>query len=379
MPKKTQILKSSWKTLSELTRREFKYLLFKPRNLLLFLTYGCTSRCKICTAWRRERHPGELSLDEYKELIDQIAPLGIEHVELLGGEPLLRPEVLFGLIEHITGYGIQKDLVTNCSLMDQATAEKIACSGLDKIAMSIDGVGDVHDRVRGVPGFFDKAVKGVKYIIESRGKKKKPILVCNCTISKWNVHDFDEVLDFACNSGFDEAHFEYVGEFPPHSLEKSKIDELIPTPTYVWQESSVLVNTKEAEILKCKIEDIKRKAKKMDNLYVSTKNIDSLSIDDLTRGIFPHKRCYVCRSLVTVDPYGNIVPCPFFNNYFLGNIKDEKFSALWNNSRHRRFVHLQANGELDMCRYCILSVERNPTFWESIAKAYRSFGDRYGE
>jgi MoaA/NifB/PqqE/SkfB family radical SAM enzyme len=242
----------------------------------------------------------------------------------------------------------------------------------------VDGVGENHDKVRGVPGFFNKVKTGVDYLVKVRENKRCPVLVCNCTISKWNVHNFDEVLDFAYNSGFDEVHFEYAGEFPPESLDKSKIDGLIPTPYYIWQDTSVLVNKEEATILKEKMEQIKEKAKKLDNFYVSTKNIDALNIEDLSSGIFPHKRCYVCRYLISIDPYGNIMPCPFFNNYFLGNIKNEKFSSIWKNAKHRKFIQLQSQGKLDMCRYCILSVERNPTFIEAVVKAYKLFRSRYG-
>ncbi|MDP3024012.1 MAG: radical SAM protein [candidate division Zixibacteria bacterium] len=381
MPKRWGLaqIKSGWETLSRLAKREINYYRTRPTNLVAFLTYGCTSHCRTCTIWNKGRLPGELSLKEWKNLVDQIAPLNIVNVELFGGEALLRPEVLFDLIEHISSYGIQKDVVTNCSLIDQATAEKLVESSLDKIYISVDGVGANHDRVRGVPGFFDKVKSGVEYLVKSRGSKKTPILICNCTISKWNVHSFDEVFDFAYGSGFDEVHFEYAGEFPPGSLEKSKIDGLIPSPHYVWQDSSILVSSEEAEILKQKIKQIKEKAKKIDKFHVSAKNIDVLDIKSLKNGIFPHKRCYVCRYLISIDPYGNVMGCPFFSNYFLGNIKTEKFSSIWNNAKHRKFIRMQAQGKLEMCRYCIISVERNPTFWESIAKAYMSFRSRYGE
>jgi len=371
-------IKSGLNTLKQLTKREIKYHLVKPTNLLLFLTYGCTSRCKTCTIWRKGRLPGELSLDQWKRFIDEVVPLGMINVELLGGEALLRPDVLFGLTEHITLYGIEKDVVTNGSLIDEDMADRLSQSSLDKIYVSVDGVGANHDRVRGVPGLFDKVKSGVEYIMKARGNKECPTLVCNCTVSKWNVHNFDEVFDFAYNSGFDQVHFEYAGEFPPHSLEKSKIDGLIPNPNYVWQDSSILVKEEEAKILKQKIENIRERARKLDNFYVATKNIDSLSIKDLTDGIFPHKKCYVCRYLISIDPYGNVMVCPFFGNYFTGNITTEKFSSIWNNARHQKFIRLQGQGKLEMCRYCILSVERNYTFWQNAIRTYRAFKNRHG-
>ncbi len=108
-------------------------------------------------------------------------------------------------------------------------------------------------------------------------------------------------------------------------------------------------------------------------ISLETKNIDVLTIDQMVDGWIDVRRCYIARTLVSIDPYGNVMCCPFFHTYRLGNILDRPLSEIWNGPAHRRFLRAQSAGELRICRHCILSVERNPTPWQYLVKRYQGW------
>jgi MoaA/NifB/PqqE/SkfB family radical SAM enzyme len=93
------------------------------------------------------------------------------------------------------------------------------------------------------------------------------------------------------------------------------------------------------------MKDIRENAKSS-KIKISTQHIDALTIDNLTQGTIPNKKCYYCRYTVSIDPYGNVMGCFHFNNFLLGNIKNATFSSIWNNKKHRNFLEFQKEVKL---------------------------------
>lgn len=266
-------------TFRQLIKREADYYLVKPDNILLFLTYRCTSRCTSCTMWKRQINGLELSLAEYKNFFDSIFDFGIKHVEMFGGDALLRKDILLPLIKYVKKTGIPSlDLPTNGNLMDEETAMQLVDSGVDVIYVSLDGVGDLHDKIRGVEGSFERARKGLEYLLKYRNGRGSPKIVVNCTVSKLNFSGIDKIYSLAQSIGADSVAYEYVGEFPLQSIKSSLIDGVNPQPYYIRQNSSLLLDARQAGELKEKIKNLKEK-NKADGIKLTTQNIDILRIE----------------------------------------------------------------------------------------------------
>ena len=109
-----------------------------------------------------------------------------------------------------------------------------------------------------------------------------------------------------------------------------------------------------------------RKLAKSLEILLSTFNIDILTIDNLTKGTIPNKKCYFCRYTIAIDPFGNVMGCFHFNNYIFGNIKKEPLSLIWKNKKHKIFLKSQKNGEIKMCKNCVSGINRNLTFFQNI-------------
>jgi radical SAM protein with 4Fe4S-binding SPASM domain len=366
------VLGTVTRSLYKIMRKEINYLRFKPTHALFFITYRCTCRCKSCTMWQRQgKTEEELSLDEWKKVVDAIAERGLQDIELFGGDALLRMDVLIPLIRYIDAKGIHTNITVNGSLLDKPTAVALVESGLDDFNISVDAIGALHDSLRGVDGLFEKAKQGIAYVVEARGKRVKPEIALNATISAANFDQIDGLIEAARSWGMDTVNLEPYGAIPEESVAESCLDGRKPQPYFLPAEKPMYFTREQAVALKAKLADIKTNPG-YKGIYITSDNIDVLSVDQLVSGIFPNKRCYICRYLIFIDPYGNVLPCSFFDSYILGNIRQENFRKIWANRRHRQFVTKQNAGELPMCRHCVFGVQRNRTLGQALTGLYLS-------
>ena len=129
-----------------------------PMNLTFSVSYKCNSRCKTCNVWRKRVQ--DLSLDEYEHIFRQLGKTPY-WLTFSGGEPFLRPD-LVDIVLASYRYcrpGII-NIPTNGVLIDRIV------SGVERLAhgaprsqivinLSLDGIGEDHNAIRGVPGNYD--------------------------------------------------------------------------------------------------------------------------------------------------------------------------------------------------------------------------------
>lgn len=126
------------------------------------VTRQCNLRCLHCYSQSDSHLPsGELSTEEGLSLIRDLASFGCPVLLLSGGEPLLRPD-LFVLAEKARELGMRVVLSTNGTRIEEGVAKKLHSIGLSYVGISLDGLGEHHDRFRGVKGAFQAAMAGVR-------------------------------------------------------------------------------------------------------------------------------------------------------------------------------------------------------------------------
>jgi MoaA/NifB/PqqE/SkfB family radical SAM enzyme len=340
---------------------------------LLFLTYRCNSHCKTCTFWKRphrEEKQREIDFEQWKIIIDKLAAAGVRATEIFGGNVLLRKDLLIPLLRYLRQKDFLIHLPTNQLGLDDEVAEVIT-SCVDYVYISTDGVGDYQDTIRGLRGSSERAENAISRFRRHRGEGRRPRLICNTTVSKYNVDILEEIVKYALEMQFDEIHFEYAGEISEDDLSHSLIDGLRPTPYFVKQDESILVDPAGARKVKESLRDIVKKYANSE-IDILTVNIDILTEADLYRGTIPHDKCYAERLEVSVDPAGNLIPCAFINNYINGSLVEHDFEEVWNNERRRKFRIRQNSGEIKMCKHCIMGVQRNPGVFTSLKRIYLS-------
>lgn len=184
---------------SAMTRGAYVLPRANPLLATLNLTENCQSRCLMCDYWRQSR-PILIDTERAVSLIGEFASLGIPALRFLGGEPLLRRD-LFAILERVHHLPFRRFILATNGLLLVRLSDKVNRSCITNITVSIDGYGDDHDAVRGVPGGFERITEGLKLM---EGKRIKVValvtshlarsidqLLLLCSMNRWH---FDIVL-----------------------------------------------------------------------------------------------------------------------------------------------------------------------------------------
>jgi len=159
---------------------------------VLHITNLCNLKCKHCYASAGEKLNNELTFDEIRKIVDQLVELKINYITLSGGEPFAR-EDLYEIIKYIRSKDINIMITTNGTLLDYESIKKIKELGVDSLQISIDSnIREVHDKFRGLPGCFDKAVEGIRLCKENGIK-----VSLMSTLSTINRENIDDLIKFA--------------------------------------------------------------------------------------------------------------------------------------------------------------------------------------
>ena len=129
------------------------------------LTHSCQFRCQFCDTWKNKPMPGqELKVSQWLSLLESCKDK-LENIRLnfAGGEPLLKQD-FHQLLRYCHHQGIYTSLATNAGAFTEQKAYEIATSGVDVIGISLDGLKDCHDRLRGVPGSYEKIMEAIGWI-----------------------------------------------------------------------------------------------------------------------------------------------------------------------------------------------------------------------
>jgi MoaA/NifB/PqqE/SkfB family radical SAM enzyme len=127
----------------------------RPLWAQLNITSRCNLDCAYCTEYDNTK--GHVPYAEVARRIDKCHQLGVLHTDLIGGEPLLHPE-LVPLLERIVGHGMTTGLTTNGFLLTRARLDQLIGVGLGRLQISVD-------RARPAPG-TPKSLKTVKSKID---------------------------------------------------------------------------------------------------------------------------------------------------------------------------------------------------------------------
>jgi radical SAM protein len=163
----------------------------RPFIAIWEVTQACDLACVHCRASAQpDRHPMELSTDEGKRLIDQIAALKVPVFVLTGGDPIKRPD-LFELIGHAHSARVRVSLTPSATpLLTREIVVRLKEAGLARLAVSMDGASaNTHDAFRGMTGSFARTLDAVRWANEIG----LPVQI-NTTFSRRNIAEIDAIV-----------------------------------------------------------------------------------------------------------------------------------------------------------------------------------------
>jgi len=278
-----------------------------PTFMIYQMTNNCNSRCMMCNIWKKESK-GEMSAKELKENINKKMFQKLRWINLTGGEPFVRDDILeivrvLNTLPMLEGIAIP----TNGYLTDRIVKNiKEILSFLTKnrflsVTLSIDGFEKTHDKIRGVSGAYKKVTKTLKELKKIKTKYPNFNVGVQPTISKLNL---DEALDF----------YKYMKK------QAGSVGFAVMVTSegyYSNEESSIALSKKD----KVKVAKILRIAAKNDPQY-------AFYYSKLIRLFKTGEREFGCLAgylTFFMDPYGNISPCPVLscnNKYKFGNVTE---------------------------------------------------------
>ena len=154
------------------------------------LTHACNLKCRHCYNSAGKPEPDELTREEGFALLEHLAENGTVGMLLGGGEPLLRKE-FFEWVEFATAHEMKITVNTNGILVTEEVAQKMRDAGIVNVQISIDGLSEVHNMIRGAQGAFERATEAIWNLFEVG----MPVTVIT-TVMRSNVHTMGDLIDW---------------------------------------------------------------------------------------------------------------------------------------------------------------------------------------
>lgn len=136
-----------------------------PVSAVWELTLACDLACQHCGSRAGKRRPQELTTAEALRLVGELASLGTRDVGLIGGEAYLRRDWTT-IIRAIRAVGMDCAIQTGGRNLTEERVIAAAEAGLQGAGLSLDGLADVHDKLRGFAGSFNAAILAMRRLRE---------------------------------------------------------------------------------------------------------------------------------------------------------------------------------------------------------------------
>ncbi len=308
-----------------------------PINLTFSVTNLCQSRCRTCRIWdlyRREpaRYREELTLGEIRRIFRTMGHVTVFNVS--GGEPFLRkdlPEIVAAACEHLTP-GIVH-IPTNAIAVGLAQRRTAAILEILEagspgtqltVKPSMDHVGDRHDRIRGVPGNFEKVMDLFGRLKAMQPRHPSLHVELGTVISRWNAADIGEIADFVTRLGVDSYRNE-IAEERAEMFNRGR--SITPGPAEYRRAVDFFVSRVRANMGKRR--GFQRVTQAFRLVYYDL----AAAVVEQGRQVIP---CYAGISNVHLSAYGEVWPCCTLGDTgSMGNLRDfgYDFRRLWNAPR----------------------------------------------
>ncbi|MFH0963976.1 MAG: radical SAM protein [Planctomycetota bacterium] len=310
-------------------------------------TRSCNLKCRHC--YRDARgcpDPNELSTEEGKALIADVASAGFEVMVFSGGEPLLRADI-YELIAHASRCALRPVVGSNGTLITGDVARRLLDAGAARVGVSLDSAAaPVHDALRGVEGCFDRALEGIL-----RCRDVGLPFQIHTTITAQNYRRIEEIAHKAVELGASAYHVFFM---VPVGRAEKMVDETLRVDQYerLLREIMKLQETLPIEIKPTCAPQFMRIAKEM--------NIPMRFTKGCLAGV-----AYAC-----VLPSGDVHPCPYLPIH-LGNVRTTPLSRIW--KEHPVILRLRREKPQGRCGDC----EFQPICGGCRARAYYYSGGDY--
>lgn len=295
------------------------------------VTNACNMFCDHCYREAGCKAEEELSTEEAKTLLEQIARAGFKIMIFSGGEPLTRPDIL-ELVSYANSLGLRSVFGTNGTLITLEMAQKLKAAGAMGMGISLDSMDKKkHNEFRKFDGAWEGAVQGMR----NCRAVGLPFQI-HTTVMDWNNHELEAITDFAVAEGAVAHHFFF----------------LVPTGR---------AKTIEAESLRAEQyeETLTRIMKKQTEVDIELKPTCAPQFMRIAAQMGVKTRfrrgCLAGTAYCIISPRGKVQPCAYLNME-LGDVRETPFDEIWKNNEVlntlRTLEYKGGCGECEFKRAC---------------------------
>ncbi len=319
-----------------------------PFYLQLHITDKCNLKCRHCyEETNRDSAENLLRSAEILNILEQFRNfINILHMKgkvyFTGGEPILNP-MLYRYISKASSLNLCTMVLSNGTLIDQFRASELSKAGTRIVQISIDGLEETHDFIRG-KGSFRKALKGLD-CCQNAGINT----IVMTTLNRKNMNELEGIIRLCIK----------------HNIPRFSLGRLVPIGNGIELFEQVLTKNELLKIFK-KIQHFKKKFR--NSIHISIH-------DPLWLTYKGHKNSYGCsagiRGICIIEN-GDIMPCRRLD-MSIGNIRNNSFLEIWNSSCLKHFrTRDNYEGKCKNCKFL-----KKCGGCRAIAKAI--CGSEYGE
>jgi len=320
------------------------------------VTRRCNLRCKMCQYidWleatpTRVQMDGELTTDEWLNVIDQTGRLSL--ITFTGGEVFVRKDFM-QIFEHACSKR-RTHFISNATMLTEERArrcvelapKRLGFKGFNFAGISFDGIGDLHDEIRGQRGAYEKSMRGLKALSRFRAEsgKKCPLIHVNTVIQEANLHVLAEMPAVMKEAGADVWNL--LTEMRSHDLpDLGRVD-----PAKFGRSDLKL-----PVLSRARVDEVLRQTLEAGRKAGIEVRLPRMPYEDLLKHYdggydLQDFECPAVWTNLYVGAKGGVYPCFI---YEVGNVRENSLKEIWNSEKMRDFRRRRRDSGFAVCRGC---------------------------
>jgi len=313
-----------------------------PTTVNLLITSKCNLNCSICSAKGLKGESDELSTKQLIAFINAIS--GLKPVFFIGGgEPFMRRDIM-QITSALHRNNIRYGIVTNGLLLNKQSIGELFKTPPAIIIFSLH-VHDVQEN------YSLKTLQ--RNIAEVLTKRRNTKVLLNCVINRQNYKKLEDIILSAKKTKVDKIRFEhliYVTQ-KEHDLHQRAVKkDLLCDAARLTTHIDEINDHAMSEYLSGEVPRLQKKYK---NFVIFKPFLKKKEISKwYTDGFVIKRKCFFIKHSIFLKPNGDVIPCQFFADYILGNIKDSNLMEIWKSNRKKTFDQALQKKLLPACMRC---------------------------
>jgi len=320
----------------------------RMQNLTIAITHKCNIRCKMCYFHKELGNKHELSLDLYKQLIDQSVHAH-PCVILSGGEPFMHPNLL-DMVRYAKEKGLSVQIFTNGTLATPEKTKQLFDLGLDYINVTLLGDQNTHPQVARSTNSYNKLVANLAFMASQRAKT---MILLNYTITPDSILQVNHSFELAQRFGLDGVRLQHYNYLLPNELkaQSNVMRNLFGIDPGANEIEEAEETRHMGEELKKLVERLRKQNRRIPIQWAPT--LTNAEIDNWysSSRFATQRKCLFPWRGVVVDANGKVYPCSKI--YIeLGDLRENDLFTIWNGPTMFKFRRRLKRGLFPACARC---------------------------